>query len=428
MRILITKEIGVEEVLRTIRSSRAGGNDPEVEARTRAILNTVRREGDQALLMFLKQLDGVILNSLEVPQAEMKRAYASLSPILKKALKASKQNIEKFHRSTLRRKESVVKTAQGVEIWREFRPIERVGLYAPGGKAAYPSTVLMLGIPAMIAGCQEIVLCTPPGKNGQCNPAVLGAAYLCGITRVFKSGGAAAIAAMAYGTETIPKVSKIFGPGNQYVTKAKMLVYGEVDIDMPAGPSEVLVLADEKANPRWVAADLLSQLEHGEDSQSILVTLSRPFADKVIAEMRDQMQGLSRADIMEKSFEKSFAVVARSLDEACRVVNEYAPEHLEIVMKNESGIVKKINNAGSIFMGSYTNEPLGDYATGANHTLPTSGFAKMFPALSTESFGKMVQVQRVSEKGIKNLKFMVETLASAEGLDAHRNAVAVRFS
>jgi len=429
MKILKTAEIGVESALRQIESERVKTTpDSSIESVVRDLLAQVRRDGDKALFRFADKFDGLSLDSLKVAPDEIKEAYRKTEPNLLKALEASKKNIEKFHKATLRRSEPVTRTVPGVEVWREFRPIERVGLYVPGGKAAYPSTVLMLSIPAKVAGCEEIVLCTPPSRDGKCSQVVLAAAYLCGITQVFKVGGAGAIGAMAYGTETIPKVSKIFGPGNQYVTMAKMLVFGEVDIDMPAGPSEVLVIADAKANPKWVAADLLSQLEHGEDSQSVLVTSSEPLAVKVIAEMENQMRKLSRLKIIEKSFEKSFTVLVKSMDEACQLVNAYAPEHLEIVMTNPAQVSKKINNAGSIFLGSYTNEPLGDYATGANHTLATSGYAKMFPALSTESFGKMIQVQRVSKEGIKKLRFAVETLATAEGLDAHKNAVTVRFS
>ncbi len=418
----------LDVILETLREKRSYTQDKEIVETTRGILDQVRKEGDKALFRLIAHYDRLQLSSLQVASSELKGAASQISVSLLKALKKSKENIAKFHKQTLRLKEKQVTTQKGVSVWREFRPIERVGLYVPGGKAAYPSTVLMLAVPAIIAGCKDVILCTPASSDGKCNLAVLAAANLCGITKIFKVGGAGAIAAMAYGTETIPKVSKIFGPGNTYVTTAKMLVFGQVSIDMPAGPSEVAVIADESANPRWVAADLLSQLEHGEDSQSVLVTFSAGFAERVIQEMKAQMQALSRREIIKRSLEKSFAVVVRSLDEACRVVNEYAPEHLEIVVKNELAILKKINNAGSIFLGRYTNEPLGDYATGANHTLPTSGFAKMFPALSTESFGKMIQVQKVSKEGIGNLKETVETMASSEGLDAHRNAVSVRFS
>jgi histidinol dehydrogenase len=287
----------------------------------------------------------------------------------------------------------------------------------------------MLAVPAKLAGCEEIVLCVPPGKDGSVPSAVLVAANLCGITKIFKVGGAQAIAAMAYGTETIPRVSKIFGPGNQYVTAAKMLVYGAVDIDMPAGPSEILVFADRSGNPSWVAADLLSQLEHGTDSQAILVTRSNALAKRVMKEINAQCERLPRKAIAEESLRKSFAIIADSFDAATAFINEYAPEHLEIVLKkDEQRALRAIMNAGSVFLGPYASEPLGDYATGANHTLPTSGYAKMFSALSVESFGKKMQIQRVTKQGIDGLRDIVETLSEREGLSAHQNAVSIRFT
>lgn len=428
MKIVSVKKTGLNRIMRQIQNLRSHPDNARVETTTRAILEQVRKEGDKALMRFSEKFDHLKLSSFKVSAAEIKEAYRSLDSVLLKALKQSRKNIETFHRSILNRNEPPVQTEKGVKIWRVFRPIEKVGLYVPGGKAAYPSTVLMLSVPAKIAGCKEIVLCTPPLNNGKCSSVVLAAAALCGITRIYKVGGAGAIAAMAYGTQTIPKVSKIFGPGNQYVTTAKMMVFGTVDIDMPAGPSEVLVVADDKANVKWVAADLLSQLEHGEDSQSILVTFSQPVAEKVIREMSLQMKQLSRRSIIEKSFQKSVAVVVNSINEAAEIVNQYAPEHLEIVTRNPAVILKKINNAGSIFLGEYTNEPLGDYVTGANHTLPTSGYAKMFSPLSTGSFGKMIQVQEVTRSGIGRLRLAVSAIAASEGLDAHKNAVAVRFS
>ncbi len=285
----------------------------------------------------------------------------------------------------------------------------------------------MLAIPAQIAGCREIIVSTPPSKDGKCQPVVLVAADLCGIEKVYKIGGAQAIAAMAFGTETIPRVYKIFGPGSRYVTTAKMMVYGAVDIDMPAGPSELLVIADESAEPRWIAADLLAQLEHGEDSQGVLVTPSKICAERVTQEIKKQMSGASRREIIRDSLRNSYVVVVESIDEACAIANEYAPEHLGIIAKNGAGILKRIWNAGSVFLGGYSSVSLGDYATGANHTLPTSGFARMFSPLSTQSFGKMMQVQKVSREGIKNLRETVETLAIGEGLDAHRDAIRIRF-
>ena len=346
------------------------------------IIQNVRKNKDKALLSLSEKFDGVKLKTFEVSREDILEAYKQESKEVIKALKAAKINIEKFHKNNVKKKETAITTTKGVKVWREFRPIEKIGLYIPGGKAAYSSTVLMLGVPAKIAGCAEIVLCVPPGKDGKIPGVVLVAADICGISKIFKVGGSQAIVAMAYGTESIPKVSKIFGPGNQYVTTAKMLVYGEVDIDMPAGPSEVLVFADITANPAWVAADLLSQLEHGEDSQAILVTESQVLASQVLAEIEKQAKNLSRKEIIKESLQKSFIVVVASEIQACELINEYAPEHLEIISKNERQILEKINNAGSVFLGPYSSEPLGDYATGSNHTLPTSGYAKMFSALS----------------------------------------------
>ena len=426
MKILTTDKNTLPDILNQVR--RAQKKSAGVEQTVREIIATVRKDDDRALFAFTKQFDGVELQTLQVSREEINNAYNTESAEVIRALKRAKKNIEKFHSKSLVRKESPVETQNGVFVWREFRPIERVGLYIPGGKAAYPSTTLMLGVPAKIAGCKEGILCVPPNKNGEVPSAVLVAADLCGISKIYRVGGAQAIAGMAYGTETIPKVSKIFGPGNQFVTTAKLLVYGEVDIDMPAGPTEILVFADDSANPSWVAADLLSQLEHGEDSQAILVTLSGEFAKKVAEEIGKQLKSLKRKSIIEQSLKKSFAVVADSFSTAVSFINEYAPEHLEIVLKNgEQTAMKAINNAGSIFLGPYASEPLGDYATGANHTLPTSGYAKMFPALSVDSFGKKIQVQKVTKQGIIGLRKTVEVLAEREGLGAHKNAVSIRF-
>ncbi len=425
MKILSTKQYSFQTILNLIRERQS--KKINVEAVVSKIIGDVQKNKDKALFAFTKKFEGADLKVMEVSKQEIATAYKQESKELVKALKAAKTNIEKFHKSNVQIKEQKVTTAKGVHIWREFRPIEKVGLYIPGGKAAYPSTVLMLAVPAKIAGCKEIVLCVPPNKEGKVPSAVLIAADLCGVSKIFKVGGAQAVAAMAYGTESIPKVSKIFGPGNQYVTTAKMMVYGEVDIDMPAGPSEVLVLADESANPDWIAADLLSQLEHGEDSQAILVTLSKTLAKQVYEEVLKQAGRLSRLQIVQQSLKNSFIIITKTITEACDLINDYAPEHLEIVYKNENAILKKINNAGSVFLGNYSSEPLGDYATGSNHTLPTSGYAKMFSALSVESFGKKMQIQQVTKEGIKNLRTTVEVLAVKEGLDAHKNAVSIRF-
>ena len=380
MKILSTKKYSMVRIMNIIQRKQSQKSD--VEKIVWDIIQNVRKNKDKALLSLSEKFDGVKLKTFEVSREEILEAYKQESKEVIKALKAAKINIEKFHKNNVKKKETAITTTKGVKVWREFRPIEKIGLYIPGGKAAYSSTVLMLGVPAKIAGCAEIVLCVPPGKDGKIPGVVLVAADICGISKIFKVGGSQAIVAMAYGTESIPKVSKIFGPGNQYVTTAKMLVYGEVDIDMPAGPSEVLVFADITANPAWVAADLLSQLEHGEDSQAILVTESQVLASQVLAEIEKQAKNLSRKEIIKESLQKSFIVVVASEIQACELINEYAPEHLEIISKNERQILEKINNAGSVFLGPYSSEPLCDYATGSNHTLPTSGYAKMFSALS----------------------------------------------
>lgn len=425
MKTLTTSKLGQQDILKRLRAQRSKSED--VNAVVSVILQNVKKRGDKALLELTQRFDGLSLKSLAVTEEEIRQARASVPKSIIAALKRAKRNIARFHKTTMRKKEPVVETEKGVRVWREFRPIEKVGLYVPGGKAAYPSTVLMLAVPAKIAGCKEIVMCTPAGRDGKCNPTVLATANMCGIKKIFRLGGAQAIAGMAYGTESVPRVYKIFGPGNQYVTTAKMLVYGEVDIDMPAGPSEVAIIADETANPAWIAADLLSQLEHGEDSQAVLVTTSENLAQKVILEAQRQIAELSRREIAEQSLEKSFVIAVKNTEEACEIVNEYAPEHLEIVAKNPAKILRQINNVGSVFLGKYASEPLGDYATGANHTLPTSGFAKMFPPLSTDSFGKMIQVQKVSLKGFENLSKTVTTLADSEGLDGHAKAVTIRY-
>ena len=426
MKILTTRRYSTEYILKKIR--RARSKKQATENIVRPILAQVKSRGDKALRALTKRFDGVALKSFKVSRSEIKAAYKKLPADVIRAMKMAKQNIQMFHQSTITKKEPVTETAKGVAVWREFRPIEKVGLYVPGGTAAYPSTVLMLAIPAMVAGCKKIIMCTPALRDGTCNPAVLVAADMCGITTIFKVGGAQAIAAMAYGTKSIPKVDKIFGPGNQFVTTAKMLVYGEVNIDMPAGPSEICVIADDTANPAWVSADLLSQLEHGADSQALLMTTSSAVAQNVICEMKKQIRSLSRRKIITAALRKSYVIIAQSLDEIVELINEYAPEHLEIISRDEEKILKRINNVGSVFLGAYSSEPLGDYASGTNHTLPTSGFAKMFSPLSAESFGKMIQVQKISKRGIDNLRETVETLAAQEGLDAHKNSITIRFT
>ncbi len=425
MKILTSQNLTIREISEKLR--RPGGKSAQIVRTVKNLMNRVRKDGDRALFEFAQRFDGVKLRSLAVSKKEVREAYEWVDARLMRALKRAKRNIERFHKHHIQRKERSVETEKGVTVWREFRPIERVGLYVPGGKAAYCSTVLMLAVPARVAGCHDVVMTTPPDKKGRCNPNVIVAADLCGIENIYKIGGAQAIAAMAFGTETVPKVYKIFGPGNHYVTTAKMLVYGVVDIDMPAGPSELLVLADETGDPRWIAADLLAQLEHGEDSQGVLVTPSQTLAEQAIRELRRQTERSPRKEIIRKSLRNSFVIVVNSFDEACLIANEYAPEHLEIVAKTQEGILKRITNAGSVFLGSYASESLGDYATGANHTLPTSGFSKMFSPLSAQAFGKMMQVQKVSRRGVENLRETVETIAISEGLHGHSDAVKIRL-
>lgn len=428
MKTLNTQFLSPEKILAEIAGARL-----QAEQRTevvRPILNAVREGGDDAIREYTTRFDGWDGLQLRVSRAEIAEAYELLEPAVLEAIKAAIENIERFHKGILVQKDAPIETQPGITIWREFRAIERVGLYVPGGKAAYPSTVLMLAIPARVAGVKSMAMCTPASKEGKCNPAVLVAADLCGVNEIYKVGGAQAIGAMAYGTQSIRKVYKIFGPGNSFVTTAKILVYGEVDIDMPAGPSEVAVLADENSNPEWIAADLLSQLEHGEDSQALLVCFTEAFARSVISSMEQQTLSLRRAAIIQESFAKSFAVVVKDETEAALILNEYAPEHLELVLSSQDAeefVLAQVQNAGSVFLGAYSSEPLGDYAAGSNHTLPTSGYAKMFSALSTDSFGKRMQVQRVSKEGITGLRKTVTTLANAEGLDAHAAAVDIRF-
>ncbi|MGJ7030052.1 histidinol dehydrogenase [Niabella hirudinis] len=391
------------------------------------ILSAVQKKGDAALRDFSKKFDGVEPDSLAVTEAEIKEAAKRISPQLKAALKQAKKNIEAFHRS---QKEASKKIApmSGISCWRESRPIEKVGLYIPGGSAPLFSTVLMLGLPARLAGCKEVVLCTPCNKDQEVHPAVLYAASLCGIQKIFKAGGAQAIAAMAYGTESIPAVFKIFGPGNQYVTMAKQLVQNKVAIDMPAGPSEVLVIADDTANPRFVAADLLAQAEHGPDSQVVCITTRAGFVKKIEAAIAAQLKTLPRKDIAAKALEHSRIVVVKSLKEAVELSNFYAPEHLILACKTGTGLLKSITAAGSVFIGNHSPESAGDYASGTNHTLPTNGYAAAYSGVSLDSFYKKITFQQLTAKGLKNIAATVTTMAEGEGLQGHSNAVKIRLS
>ena len=371
--------------------------------------------------------DKAILTSLAVTEAELEEGVALVSEELKAAISLAKKNIETFHASQ-RFVGHKVETMEGVICWQKAVGIEKVGLYIPGGTAPLFSTVLMLAVPAKIAGCKEIVLCTPPDKNGKIHPAILFAAQMAGVSKIFKAGGVQAIAAMAYGTESVPKVYKIFGPGNQYVTAAKQLVsLRDVSIDMPAGPSEVEVLADDSANPVFVAADLLSQAEHGVDSQAVLITTSEKLQGDVMKEVERQLAELPRREIAEKSLANSKLILVKDMDEALELTNEYAPEHLIIETENYREIAERVINAGSVFLGSFSPESAGDYASGTNHTLPTNGYAKAYSGVSLDSFIRKITFQEIRPEGMKAIGPAIEIMAANEQLDAHKNAVSVRL-
>lgn len=393
----------------------------------RSVIDRVKAEGDRAVLDYEEKFDKVALASLAVSEEELEEAEKLVSEDLKAAIRLAKQNIEIFH-AAQRFEGKKVQTRPGVTCWQKAVAIEKVGLYIPGGTAPLFSTVLMLVVPAKIAGCREIVLCTPPGRDGKVHPAVLFAAKVAGVSRIFKAGGIQAIAAMAYGTESVPKVYKIFGPGNQYVTAAKQLVsLRDVAIDMPAGPSEVEVLADETANPVFVAADLLSQAEHGVDSQAMLVTTSAQLQQAVKEEVERQLALLPRKEIAGKSLINSKLIVVNSMDEAVELTNAYAPEHLIIETADYMSVAGRIVNAGSVFLGSLTPESAGDYASGTNHTLPTNGYAKAYSGVSLDSFIRKITFQEIKPEGLNIIGPAIEVMAANEQLDAHKNAVSVRL-
>ena len=393
----------------------------------RSVIDRVKEEGDPAVLDYEEKFDKVVLASLAVSEEEQQEAENLVSEDLKAAIRLAKQNIETFH-AAQRFEGKKVQTQPGVTCWQKAVAIEKVGLYIPGGTAPLFSTVLMLAVPARIAGCKEIVLCTPPGRDGKVHPAVLFAAKVAGVNRIFKAGGIQAIAAMAYGTESVPKVYKIFGPGNQYVTAAKQLVsLRDVAIDMPAGPSEVEVLADETANPIFVAADLLSQAEHGVDSQAILITTSVELQQAVKVEVERQLALLPRKEIAEKSLANSKLIVVDSMEEAIELTNAYAPEHLIIETEDYLSVAERIVNAGSVFLGSLTPESAGDYASGTNHTLPTNGYAKAYSGVSLDSFIRKITFQEIKPEGLNIIGPAIELMAANEQLDAHKNAVSVRL-
>jgi len=389
------------------------------------IVTNVKSNGDQALLSYAKKLDGATLESVIVTEEEIDEAV--ISEDLEKAIELAKNNIEKFHKNQLIT-EPPIETTEGVTCWRKNVAIEKVGLYIPGGSAALFSTVLMLGIPARLAGCKEIILCTPPNADGKIHPAILFTAKLLGIDNIFKVGGAQAIAAMAYGTASIPEVYKIFGPGNQYVTKAKGLVQQTgVAIDMPAGPSEVLVIADKSCKPEFVAADLLSQAEHGADSQVVLLSDNDGVVTEIKAELDRQLSQLPRKEIAEQALGNSFAVILNSLEDCMALSNLYAPEHLIIASEKNEILSKAVINAGSVFIGNYSCESAGDYASGTNHTLPTNGYARSYSGVCMDSFMKKITFQELTAEGIKNIGPAIEKMAEAEELFAHKNAVTVRL-
>ncbi len=397
-----------------------------LEASVANILHEVKASGDEALKRFATIFDKVSVTELQVTKEEIAAAEASLRKELKEAIALAKQNIETFHRKQVAAVEKI-ETMPGVLCWRKTVAIEKVGLYIPGGTAPLFSTILMLSVPAKIAGCKEIVLCTPPSKDGKINAAILYTAQLAGITKIFKVGGAQAIGAMAYGTQTVPQVYKIFGPGNQYVTAAKQLVQKDgVAIDMPAGPSEVCVMADDTANPAFVASDLLSQAEHGVDSQVLLVSTSEQMIDAVLKETAAQLEALPRKEFAAKALENSKAILLPTVAEMIELVNEYAAEHLIISCNDEEAIAEQIINAGSIFLGNYSPESVGDYASGTNHTLPTNGYAKAYSGVSVDSFVKKITFQKLSKEGLQQIGKAVELMAEAEGLQAHAEAVRKR--
>lgn len=393
----------------------------------RGIIDRVRTEGDKAVIEYEATFDKAELTSLAVTNEELEEGVALVSEELKAAISLAKQNIERFH-AAQKFVGKKVETMPGVTCWQKAVGIEKVGLYIPGGTAPLFSTVLMLAVPAKIAGCKDIILCTPPDSKGKIHPAILFAARLAGVDRIFKAGGVQAIAAMAYGTESIPKVYKIFGPGNQYVTAAKQLVsLRDVAIDMPAGPSEVEVLADDSANPVFVAADLLSQAEHGVDSQAILITTSERLQAAVVEEVERQLAELPRREIAEKSLADSKLILVNDMDEAVELTNEYAPEHLIVETSDYMEVAERVVNAGSVFLGSFSPESAGDYALGTNHTLPTNGYAKAYSGVSLDSFIRKITFQEICSDGMKAIGPAIETMAANEQLDAHKNAVTVRL-
>jgi len=399
----------------------------QLEKSVQEIIENVRQKGDEALSNYSLAFDGLQVENFLVSKQEVEQAKNEVSQELKNAIQLAKSNIEKFHVTQIE-DSTIIETSVGVKCWRKSVGIEKVGLYIPGGTAPLFSTILMLGIPAQIAGCKEVVFCSPPQKDGSLNPAILYAANLVGITKIYKVGGAQAIAAMAFGTAQVPQVYKIFGPGNQYVTKAKELIQREgIAIDMPAGPSEVLIIADESCNPSFVAADLLSQAEHGADSQVVLLSDSMNIIQEVMKELEQQLEQLPRKEFAEKALNNSRAIQLESIETCIDFSNNYAPEHLIIASENADKYVDSIVNAGSVFLGNYSCESAGDYASGTNHTLPTNGYAKNYSGVSVDSFVRKITFQSLSKQGIQNIGPAIELMAEAEALFAHKNAVTIRL-
>jgi len=402
-------------------------NQENLSEQVKSVFDEVKNNGDKALKFFTEKFDNVILNDLKVSEIEVDEANNLVPDELKSAIKLAAENIRKFH-SSQQEEKKIIETTEGVFCWRESRAIENIGIYVPGGTAPLFSTVLMLGIPATIAGCKNITICSPPDKNGKINPAILFTANLIGIKNIFKVGGSQAIAALTFGTETIPKVDKIFGPGNQYVTAAKQLALNyNLAIDIPAGPSEVLVIADEMSIPSFVASDLLSQAEHGTDSQVILLSNSERIINEINIEINKQLNDLPRKEIAEIALQNSKSILLSSTNEAIEFSNIYAPEHLILAIENAENFTAKITNAGSVFLGNYSPESAGDYASGTNHTLPTNGFAKNYSGVSLDSFVKKITFQNITKTGIRNLGQTIELMAEAEELMAHKNAVSIRL-
>ncbi len=400
----------------------------QLEDQVKYILANVKQKGDEALKAYSLKFDGVNIDQLSVSEQEIKEAIQLCSDELKTAIQLAKANIEMFHKAQ-QHKEPIVNTMKGITCWRKSVAIEKVGLYIPGGSAPLFSTILMLGIPAKIAECKDVILCTPPNKEGKINPAILYTAQLVGISKIYKVGGAQAIGAMAYGTDTITQVYKIFGPGNQYVTKAKEIIQQEgIAIDMPAGPSEVLIIADQSGNPEFIASDLLSQAEHGPDSQVVLLSLDDIIIQKTLRALENQIKQLPRKSIVLKALKHSKAICLNTLQECIAFSNAYAPEHLILALEKPEQYADKIKNAGSVFLGHYSCESAGDYASGTNHTLPTNGYAKSYSGVSLDSFVKKITFQKLSKEGLMAVGPIIETMAEAEGLFAHKNAVTIRLN